>query len=345
MEPQDNPNDDAYEAAAPKGRLESLRDQFWFVADWVDQVVQKFSNLTETNFRLACELAAKGEVENAIWRFKITLWMAPDHVPSLYNLGCLYHHKRMETEAIQCFSKVLRAQPRHEDAMFMVATINPSLLKPEMRPTRVPVQMVMDLFDAKATMYDVEQTNLQYQLPALMFQLLNPEMGVNAPRHDMLDLGCGTGLCGLQFREMFANMVGVDLSGPMADQAYRKLDRRGVKIYTRLVQRDLRLFLNEVKLDAFDLVMCLSVFRYLGDLAGVMEGIAGTLRAGGYAAISFDPYGQPGFGVMPKTGYFGHDLSYVLGLATAAGLEIVRTGEVLAYPEKPAQLCFFRKPV
>lgn len=330
----------------PKGRLAALRDNFFFVAGWIEQVMEKFNNLTETNYRLAVEHAAKGNVDNAILRFRFTLWLAPDHVPSWYNLGCLYHHKRMEQEALQCFAKVLRAQPAHEDALYMVASINPAMLKEQTRPTKVPLHMVYDLFDATSLTYDAEQKAKQYQLPALIYQLLNPEMGPDMPRHDLLDLGCGTGLCGLPFQQLFANIVGVDLSAGMIDKAYRRVDARGVRIYARLVQRDLRQFLAEVKLDAFDLVLCISVFKYVGDLSGVFEGMYGTLRAGGYAAISFDPYVQPqGFGVMPKTGYFGHALPYVLEKAQTAGLEIVRTGEVMAYPGQPVQLCFFRKPL
>lgn len=331
--------------ARPQGRIARLRDVFMFGADWFEQVMEKCNNLTETNYRLACEHAAKGNVDNAVWRFRFTLWLAPDHVPSWYNLGCLYLHKGMQSEAMQCFAKVLRAQPTHEDALYMVSTMNPGALKPELRPKKVPVQMVIDMFDATSASYDAVQRARQYQLPGLLYQLLNPAMGPDAARHDLLDLGCGTGLCSIAFQQYFPNIIGVDISSGMIDKAYRRVDARGVRIFSRLVQRDLRPFVAEVKLDAFDLVLCMETFKYLGDLAGVFEGIAATLRRGGYAAVSFDPYPQPGFGMLPRTGYFGHELSYVLGLAQGAGLEIVRTGEVMAYPEQPVQLCFFRKPI
>jgi hypothetical protein len=48
---------------------------------------------------------------------------------------------------------------------------------------------------------------------------------------------------------------------------------------------------------------------------------------------------------MPRTGYFGHDINYVLDQAQRVGLETVRTGEVMGYPGVNIELCIFRKPV
>ena len=344
MEPQ-IPPDESEQPRKSRSVLGTLRDDVFSITDWIDTAWQKIGNLTDTNFRLAIDLAAKGRVDDAILRLKITLWLAPDHVPSMYNLGCLHLHKVQSQEALHYFARVLKRQPAHELALYMVATINPSLLKPEVKPHFVPPEIVIDQFNAQAVRYEAEQRQRQYQLPAMMYQLLSAEMGSAATRHDLLDLGCGTGLCGSLFLESFTNIVGVDVANNMLDIAYRKLDRRGMKIYTRLVHQDLRFFLNEAKENTVDLALCVSVFPYLGNLESTFAGVAKVLRPGGYFVCSFTPYQQPGtYGVLPATGYFGHDLNHVLSLAQQTGLDSVRTGEVLAYPQTHAQLCFFRKP-
>lgn len=331
-----------------KGFFRTLGGGFSTLVDFFDDLVAKCSDLTETNYRLAVDMARRGQVDDAILRFRITLWLAPDHVPSLYNLGCLYHHKRMNNKALDCFKKVIQRVPDHYDAIFMVASMDPSMIKAEILPKTMPPEMAIEYFDGLADQYDyVQQANV-YQLPALTHQLLMPELEKAGNINNLIDLGCGTGLCGAQFREQFANLVGVDFSNRMLDEAYRKMDRRGVKIYTRLEHQDMRLHFQQEKEAFFDVALCLSVLPYLGDLEALFAGVRLVLQQGGWFACSFDPYkinGNPaeGFGMMPQTGYFGHDLRYVLQRAESYGFESMRTGEVLSHPQRHVQLCFFRK--
>ncbi len=333
-----------------KGFFVSLRDWFASVGGYVDDLMEKCNNLTETNYRLACDLAQGGSIDDAIMRFRITLWLSPDHIPSLYNLGCLYHHKGQNKKAMQCFRRVVRLQPNHHNALFMIASMDPALLKPGTRPQTMPLEMAVEFFDGVAPTYEFTQQSRSYQLPALTHQLLHPEMEQLTQLHDLVDLGCGTGLCGAQFREEFVNVVGVDVSNGMLDVAYRKIDSRGVKIFTRLVHKDLRSHLHaEEAENSFDVALCLSVLPYLGDVEAAFAGVQRVLRPGGLFAVSFDPYVAPpnvtetaGYGIMPKTGYFGHKLDYIEHCAQAVGMQTVRTGEVLAYPQTHVQLCFFK---
>lgn len=315
------------------------------LGDAIDVMMAKCNNLTETNFELAMKMAREGRVEDAIFRFRITLWLAPDHLPSMYNLACLYKHKGDGSRALQLFKNVLARQPDHADALYMVASLNPELLKPEMRPQKVPLELVAEFFDAQAPFYDQMQAKRLYRLPGLLHQLLRPALGAELVQKDMLDVGCGTGLCGAQFREEFANIVGVDLSNAMLDQANLRIDQRGVKIYNRLVQQDARIFMHHPEAPKFDVVVAMSMLPYVGELKVFALGAFQVLREHGMLAISFDRYTQPeGFGVMPKTGYFGHSQNYVLQVMQEAGFETVRTGEVEIAAQQFQELCFFRKP-
>lgn len=331
-------------AKRKEGFIRSAVGGVTWLADFVDMAWAKFQNLTETNYRLACQMVQRGDLDEGIRRFKITLWLAPNHIPTLYNLGCLYLHTGNKKLALDHFVKVLRTQPNHEEAIFMVSGIKPELIRPEMQPRRMPPLMAIEYFDSQARIYDRDQQQRQYRMPVMVHQFMHAEMEGNFPRHDLLDLGCGTGLCGIQFRGEFNNIIGVDISNAMLDEAYRRLDDRGVKIYTRLMHQEARLAMREMKAESVDVVLAVSLFRYVGDLRGMFEGMHHVLRTGGYVVCSFDPFGQrASYGMLNRTGYFGHDVNYVVNLAQRAGFDIVRTGEVMGYPNGPAELCIFRK--
>ena len=81
-----------------------------------------------------------------------------------------------------------------------------------------PAQYIRNLFDFYAPKFDkhlVEKLN--YRNPKLFLEQV---LKVTHRRDlDVLDLGCGTGLCGLEFRSYARQMVGVDLSPEMVKLA------------------------------------------------------------------------------------------------------------------------------
>ena len=317
---------------------------FKALGDWIDSAMAKVNNLTETNYELAMDMARQGRVSDAIFRFRMTLWLDPNHEPSMYNLACMYQHRGENQKALALLTRIVKAHPNHTNAIYRIATLDPSLLKAEVRPTTVPPIQVLEYFDAIAFNYDAERQAQGYRLPALLHQLLYPMLQSDVARHDMLDIGCGTGLCGHTFAETFSNVIGCDLSPNMLELAYRRTDRLGVKIYNKLVQQDIRHFLAPADAPNFDVIMAMDVLPYIGDLALLAEQLSRAVRTGGVVALSFDVYpAADGYGVMPATGYFGHTVNYVTQSLQARGFETVRTGEVEAASGRFVQLCFFRK--
>jgi len=96
----------------------------------------------------------------------------------------------------------------------------------------------------------------------------------------ILDAGCGTGLTGeLLHEENFNNIVGVDFSQPMLDQASKK------NIYQSLFQADLTKTL-EFEDNAFDAIVCAGVFTcgHVGPEA--LFELIRVSKAGGYIAFT-----------------------------------------------------------
>src|SRR6202012_4484032 len=106
---------------------------------------------------------------------------------------------------------------------------------------------------------------LKYEAPQLLHAAL--QRPGQLPRESglrILDLGCGTGLCGPLLRPWAARLVGVDLSPKMLSKAAA----RGV--YDQLNCAELTQWLAE-EAQPFDVIVCADVLCYFGDLAQALR--------------------------------------------------------------------------
>jgi predicted TPR repeat methyltransferase len=136
----------------------------------------------------------------------------------------------------------------------------------------------------------------------------------------VLDLGCGTGLAGVMLSDFDANeMVGVDLSGRMLEEAGRK------GLYARLVKAEIGAFLAEDP-GGWNTIVAADVFCYFGDLAGILPVIRARLVPGGRFAFTVEemPAGQDGDWRLASQGRFQHRAGYVAACIDAAGFAVDR---------------------
>src|SRR5439155_27388275 len=117
---------------------------------------------------------------------------------------------------------------------------------------------------------------------------------------DILDAGCGTGLCGEHVRPFARRLVGVDLSLEM-------LKRAGVrKLYDDLILGELTAFVGAAPA-AWDLVVSADTLVYFGDLAPVMAAALRGLRPGGHLVFTVDRASEAeaplGLRIIPHGGY------------------------------------------
>jgi predicted TPR repeat methyltransferase len=126
---------------------------------------------------------------------------------------------------------------------------------------------------------------------------------------DVLDLGCGTGLCGPLLRPLARTLVGVDLSPKMLAKAR---ERGG---YDELVCAELAAYLAGQP-QRFDVGVAADVFVYIGDLVDVFTGMCTVLRSGGLFGFSVEAGGETDF-VLQPTHRFAHSLGYLRRLADA----------------------------
>jgi len=142
----------------------------------------------------------------------------------------------------------------------------------------------------------------------------------------VLDLGCGTGLCGAAFRKRASRLDGIDLSPAMLAKA-RERD-----IYDHLEVADLEAALAAPG-PRYDLILAADTLVYLGDLAPALAGVARRLRPQGYFLFTTEAKDGVGFELGPKRRW-RHSQAYIREQAAKAGLSIA--GLVAASPRTEA---------
>ena len=179
----------------------------------------------------------------------------------------------------------------------------------------------------------------QYNIPKLLRQSLVKALGkeddegfsvVWAER--AVDLGCGSGQSGAEFRSCIGHLMGVDLSPEMAKEAHE----RGC--YDRIVVGDAECILHKDSEDdeqgrEYDLVFACDLFAYIGDLRKMFCTVRKSLESkGGNFAFSAEIVNEcdeskddevdPGF-VLQPCARFAHKCWYIRSLAQEFGFEIL----------------------
>src|SRR2546430_663953 len=119
----------------------------------------------------------------------------------------------------------------------------------------------------------------------------------------VLDVGCGTGLCGPLLHPIARRLIGVDLSPGMLSKAAMRA------VYDQLNCGELTEYLAECA-QQFDVAVAADVLCYFGDLSSVFRNVHNALKPGGVFTCSLeesqtDTKGEP-FKLRPH-GRYQHD--------------------------------------
>lgn len=218
--------------------------------------------------------------------------------------GCLYNLLLIneDEKALPLIDVWLEQFPDNPIALHTLETIRGTS-----NVKRASAEYVKELFDAFADSFDDVLKGLEYQAPVLVAKTVAvldmPE------KSDILDLGCGTGLCAVHLDKEnvpFVSLVGVDLSDGMLEKAGER------KLYTSLEKSDIIAFLPQKEMN-FDLIISADVFTYLGDLSELCKGISFTLKPGGHAVFTVsEAVDDPDAYVLEPSGRFMHGKQYII---------------------------------
>ncbi|HWY32615.1 MAG TPA: methyltransferase domain-containing protein [Candidatus Acidoferrum sp.] len=168
---------------------------------------------------------------------------------------------------------------------------------------RSPSEYVVEHFNAFAKGFDEQLVGvLGYDMPEKICSAVRKTTAAGH-RHETLDAGCGTGLCGPLLRPISRTLTGVDLSPKMLEQAARKA------VYDALACEDLTTFLLKSPAH-FDLIVAADLMVYFGILTPLFAAAATALRPGGLFALSTELWTGEGYHLQPS-GRFAHAPQYV----------------------------------
>jgi predicted TPR repeat methyltransferase len=267
--------------------------------------------VVDRRFRYAQAAAAEGDHAAATEIFEQTLDLAPDWAPLWLALADSREKLGRSEDAAIAYAQAAALDPTGALGVAMHLARIGSRAAPE----AAPQPYVRALFDDYADRFETHLTGaLSYRGPDLLRRALERH-GVSY-FSNVVDLGCGTGLCGGQFRALCEHLTGVDLSARMIEAA------RAKAIYDRLVIGPNEDFLRGEPAGCASLVLAADVLVYTGDLAPVFSGVRRVLAPGGRFAFSLQRAESGTYRVGSDLRY-AHAESYVRDVACVEGLEII----------------------
>jgi predicted TPR repeat methyltransferase len=187
---------------------------------------------------------------------------------------------------------------------------------------------VRHLFDQFSGDYDQRMLgNLAYAAPQILRALADLVMAGRTGL-SILDLGCGTGLAGVAFRDLADRLDGIDLSPAMIEKA------RARGLYDSLVVGDLESALAAGH-SHYDLILAADTLVYLGELDAVFAGVSRRLAQNGFFLFTIEKQDEGDFTLGPKRRW-RHSPDYVKALAAGAGLTVA--GLVACAPRTEANV-------
>ena len=297
-----------------------------------------------------------GRREDALASYDRALELQPDQARALKGRGLLLWEGKRPEEALAVYNALLLVEPEYVDGWFVrgacldllglheaaLASYRTGLGLPhasdseklrflvaakgsDEAPPAAPADYVQTLFDFYAHIFDEHLVgNLGYCAPEQLVEALRPHLPP-AP-FDVLDIGCGTGLCGALLRPFARRLSGVDLSPAMLEEAGRK------HLYDELAQGELTGWMAAHP-GAFDVIVATDVFIYIGDLAPVLAAARAALRPARLLGFSIERGDDAATKLQPNLRY-AHSPGYVQGLAAAGDWRIEEQRDVVLRREK-----------
>lgn len=267
------------------------------------------------HYSLAMLWLRGGEPETALPIVHVALALDPNFAQAhIARIRAIRMIGNQPAAAVQAINEWLAYEPSNPIALHFRAAYSGEAV-----PPRASDAFVRTLFDKYAANFDAHLSRLGYRAPQLLQDAIARVIGEPAAALDVLDAGCGTGLCGPLLRPFARRLVGVDLAEAMVAKA-RERD-----VYDELVAGELTVFIAE-RPQSYDVIVSADTLVYFGDLGAVARAAAGALRQGGVLAFSVERLaaadGGPGYR-LEEHGRYSHSSDYVRRTLTEAGLAVI----------------------
>ncbi len=254
-------------------------------------------------------LQASGDSDQAIEFYRAAIEADPDLAEAHRNYAGLLAASGDHAAAIAHYQEALRLKPDYAEVAYILAG-----LQGDNTPASAPNEYVAALFDQYADEFDAHLTTvLDYRTPQELRTLFD-RVAAPAKALRILDLGCGTGLAGVAFHDMAAELAGVDLSSRMIAKAATR------NLYQELDVGDIHSALGR-RTRYWDLLVAADVFVYIGDCDAILQAASTALRCGGWLLFSVEQGDSADFRLR-ESGRYTHSADYFQRLASKHGFTV-----------------------
>ncbi len=249
----------------------------------------------------------------AISMYRKSLAIQPFNTEAYKNLCRTFYLMGNTDECIEVVKQWLEHEPENPTALHMYASYTRTNI-----PPRASDEYVRQTFDGFAASFDGVLRRLDYKAPYLVQNALQ-QLKPDPEAWQVLDAGCGTGLCGALIRPNVKRLVGVDLSPNMLARAHAR------EVYDELTEAELTAFFSQAK-NAYDAITCVDTFCYFGDLTQAAQTAVKALKPKGWFIFTLEKLDESeatetGFR-LNLHGRYSHTESYTCQTLTEAGFNI-----------------------
>jgi predicted TPR repeat methyltransferase/thioredoxin-like negative regulator of GroEL len=272
------------------------------------QAIALKPNFAEAYSNLGNLLKELGRLDLAEASYTQAIALKPDFSEAHSNLGITLKELGRFDEAEASLRQAIGLKPDFPSAKHILAALTGETT------AAAPLDYVESLFDNYAAKFETSLVeNLEYKIPRLFAEIILKDSQSDL-LGSIIDIGCGTGLFGMEIKQFCNHLEGVDLSQKMLDKAKEK------NVYNKLIKQDIVGYLLNASLN-FDYFISLDVFVYIGDLSDVFRLIKLRNKTGGKLAFSTEDYDGEGF-FLGQSGRYSHSKKYVESLCKTFGYEL-----------------------
>jgi predicted TPR repeat methyltransferase len=320
------------------GNIYKNQDQFTEAEACYRRALLLRPDFVEVYCNLGGVLRNQKKFQEASGNYHKALELSPTFKAAYEGLGICHAELGEREQAIECFNRYLELDPGdNSEVKLQLARLDAGEI-----PKRYPASVMLATYEKKAKNWDadIQKTGVEFLGPRHVREMLEELDLPRARQLDVLDIGCGTGVCGEYLRDYAKHLEGVDLSPHMLAQAQKK------NCYDKLECVDVIDYMQGCK-RTFDLIVASGVLILFGDLSPVFQAASQLLKPGGM--FVFTLYHSESEAVMVRYNlHFAHSESYVRQTAQDSGLQLaLLEQEVHEYDlgqPQPGWVAALRKP-
>jgi predicted TPR repeat methyltransferase len=279
------------------------------------RVTELAPDMPEPWHNIALLLRDDGKFHEAVHCFREAIRRQPEFSRAYESLGMLHYRLGEIAYAAEVYRMWLAQEPHNPVAVHMAAATSGLNV-----PQRADPHYVERLFDKHAYHFDSNLEQLGYRAPELVTSALAQHAGGRASL-DILDAGCGTGLCGPLLQPLRRRLVGVDLSDRMLDRAR---ERGG---YDELVLGELCACMRSHEAQ-FDAVVSADTLVYFGALEEAFAAAYAALREDGLLVCTLEALLEAGADDyrLQVHGRYAHREAYARRALEQSGFTVQQIG-------------------